>query len=67
MEICAPVPHERVDWDVPSWMSFYEFALEVGFRFHVPKLVREVLGHYEIELTPKLVREVLGHYEIAPC
>ena len=29
-------------------MSFYEFAFESRFWFPVPKLEREVFGHYEI-------------------
>ena len=46
----CPLPHERVDWDVPGWVSFYEFALEARFSFTVPKFVREVLGNYKIAL-----------------
>ena len=44
MEIHAPLPHEHVDWDVQGWWSFYEFTFEVGFRFPMPKLVREVVS-----------------------
>ena len=51
VEICAPLPHERFDWDVHGWQSFYEFAFEVGFRFLVPKLVREVVSHFGVALV----------------
>ena len=48
VEIHAPLPHERIDWDVQGWWSFYEFAFEAGFKFPVPKLVREVVFYFEI-------------------
>ena len=48
VESRAPLPYERVDWDIQGWWSFYEFAFEAGFRFLVPKLVREVVSHFEI-------------------
>ena len=48
VEIRAPHSHERVDWDVQGWWSFYEFSFEAGFRFPVPRLVREVLSHFQI-------------------
>ena len=48
IEIRALLPHEQVDWDVQGWWSFYEFAFEAGFRFPVPRLVREVLFHFQI-------------------
>ena len=44
------LPHERVEWDVPSRVTFYEFSFEIGFIFFLLKLVREVLRHYEITL-----------------
>ena len=31
VEIRAPHSHERVDWDIQGWWSFYEFAFEAGF------------------------------------
>ena len=51
VEIPAPLPHERVDWDVQGWWSFYEFAFEAGFKFPMPKLMREVVSHFEIALS----------------
>ena len=48
MEIHAPLPHECVDWDIQGWWSVYVFAFEFGFRFLVPKLLREVISHFEI-------------------
>ena len=48
VEIRAPHSHERVDWDVQGWWSFYEFSFEAGFRFPIPRLVREVLSHFQI-------------------
>ena len=48
VEICAPLRHERIDWNVLGWWSFYEFTLEVGFRFPMPKLLRGVIFHFEI-------------------
>ena len=51
VEIHAPLPHECVDWDVQRWWSFYEFASEAGFRFPVPKLMTEVVSHFEIALS----------------
>ena len=55
--------YERVDWDDPGWVSFYEFDFEVGFIFLVPKLVREVLSHYEIapsQLMPNTWRLLIS-------
>ena len=51
MEIRTPLPHEHVDWNVQGWWSFYEFAFEAGFRFPMPKLVREVVSHFKIALS----------------
>ena len=48
VEIRAPGSHERVDWDIQGWWSFYEFAFEAGFRFPVPRLMREVFSHFQI-------------------
>lgn len=63
VEIRAPLPHERVDWDVPGWWSFYEFAFEAGFRFPVPKLVRDCLSHFGVapsQLMPNAWRILMS-------
>ena len=48
VEICAPKAHERVEWVVPRWVAIYEIAFRDGMRLPIPKLVQDVLDHYEI-------------------
>ena len=48
VEIQALEAHEHVNWVVPSWVALYELPFQDGMRFPIPKLVREVLDHFEI-------------------
>ena len=52
VEIHASHSHERVDSDAQGWWSFYEFAFEAGFKFPVPRLMRELLSHFQIAPQP---------------
>ena len=51
MEILTPEVHERVDWVVPSWVALYGSPFSDGMRLQIPRLVRDVLNHYEIAPT----------------
>ena len=46
-----------MDWEVPGWVAFYELPFQDGLRLPIPKLVREVLDHFEIapsQLMPNM-------------
>ena len=51
VEVRALEAHERIDWVVPSWVALYDFAFKEGMRLLIPKLVRDMLDHYEIALS----------------
>ena len=48
MGIRAPEAYERVDWVVPGWVALYKITFRDGMRLPIPKLVWDVLDHYEI-------------------
>ena len=63
VEICALKAHERVDWVVPGWVALYEFSFREEMKFPIPKLVRDILNHYEIapsQLMPNMWRILLA-------
>ncbi|PON94519.1 hypothetical protein TorRG33x02_097660 [Trema orientale] len=39
----APLGHEKVDCDVPTWTHYYEFAFKEALYFPFPQLIREEL------------------------
>ncbi|KAL6564768.1 hypothetical protein OROMI_016218 [Orobanche minor] len=38
----------RADWDLPGMTCLYELPFKLGFRFPLPRLIREVCDFYEI-------------------
>ena len=75
VEIRALEAHERVDWVVPDWVALYEIVFRDGMRLSIPKLVRDVLDHYEItpgQLMPNAWRilmslECLSMWHVVIC
>ena len=51
MEIRALEAHERVNWVVLGWVALYEISFQDEMRLPIPKLVRDVLDHFEIALS----------------
>ncbi|PON40981.1 hypothetical protein PanWU01x14_293110 [Parasponia andersonii] len=41
---------ERADSEVVGWTSFYVYTFKLGFTFPLPKLMRDVLIHFELAL-----------------
>ena len=63
IEVRALEAHEMVDWVVPSWVALYDIAFKDGMRFLIPKLVSDVLDHYEIvpsQLMPNAWRILMA-------
>ena len=48
VEISAPLPPRARRLGHSRMGEFYEFVFEAGFKFPVPKLVREVVSHFKI-------------------
>ena len=63
IEVRLASSSERIDYKVPGWIGFYERAFIDGFRFPIPKLVWEVLNHYQLapsQLMPNTWRILLS-------
>ena len=48
LELRVPSSNERIDYKVPGYVGFYVRSFFVGLRFPIPRLVWEVLNHFEI-------------------
>ncbi|KAL6565527.1 hypothetical protein OROHE_004582 [Orobanche hederae] len=46
----VPSNEVRADWDLPGMTCLYELPFKLGFRFPLPRLIREVCDFYEIAL-----------------
>ena len=63
IEVRPPSPKERIDFRAPGWMGFYARPFRDGFRFPIPRLVRELLNHFEVapsQLMPNTWRILMS-------
>ncbi|PON38373.1 hypothetical protein PanWU01x14_313100 [Parasponia andersonii] len=43
IRVRAPLGHERVDCDVPTWTHYYEFTFKEALYFPFPQLIRKLI------------------------
>ncbi|KAL6566855.1 hypothetical protein OROMI_015259 [Orobanche minor] len=59
----VPSKEVRADWDLPGMTCLYELPFKLGFRFPLPRLIREVCDFYEIaprQLVPNVWRLLMA-------